>query len=168
LRVNVELVHCRGLFGLWDRVNIARMEGTIKPGDVAVLEPIEGLWGHSFELVALLPPSTPGGIFEAKAVGDFEFVAGHVAPGAPDVLLGPLMGEIVDADARQGRLEVTVVGEGAGWWLDGTGRVLRHVVVIVVVWGFVGVILSDASHRPSALARKSSDGRGAVQGPLGI
>jgi hypothetical protein len=41
LRVNVELVHCRGLFGLWDRVNIARMEGTIKPGDVAVLEPAQ-------------------------------------------------------------------------------------------------------------------------------
>lgn len=93
-------------------------------------------------------------------------MAGHIAPGAPDVLLGPLMGEIVDTDARQGRLEVTVVGEGPGWWLDGTGGVLRHMVVVVGL-DVVGVILSDESHRLSALARKSSDGRGAVQGSLG-
>lgn len=54
-------------------------------------------------------------------------MAGHAAPGAPDVLLIPLVGEIVDTDAWQGRLEVTIVGQGASWWLDGTGRVLRHV-----------------------------------------
>ena len=41
LRVDVELVYCRGLFGLWDRVNVARMERPIEPGDVAVLEPAQ-------------------------------------------------------------------------------------------------------------------------------
>ena len=85
------------------------------------------------------------------------------------------MGEIVDTDARQGRLEVTIVGEGTRWCLDGTRRVLRHVAlssssVVVVSPEVDGVILSDASHRLSALARKNSDGRGAVQGqdPLGF
>lgn len=89
-------------------------------------------------------------------------MAGHAAPGAPDVLLGPLVGEVVDADARQGRLEVTVVGEGPCWWLDGTGRVLRHVVGVVS--NVAADILNDGSRRLSALARKSGDGRGAVQG----
>ena len=42
LRVDVELVHCRSLFGPRDRVNVARMEGSIEPGDVAVLEPAQG------------------------------------------------------------------------------------------------------------------------------
>ena len=93
-------------------------------------------------------------------------MTGHIAPGAPDVLLGPLMGEIVDTDARQGRLEVTVVCEGSCWWLDGTGCVLRHIVVVVGVVDVVAVILSDECHRLSALARKSGDGRGAVQGWL--
>jgi hypothetical protein len=39
LRVDIELVHHRGFFGFWDRVNVARVEGSIEPGDIAVLEP---------------------------------------------------------------------------------------------------------------------------------
>jgi hypothetical protein len=57
-------------------------------------------------------------------------VAGHVAPGAPDVLFGPLVRQIVDTDAWQGGLEVPVVWEGPRRWLDGTGGVLRHGVVV--------------------------------------
>ena len=66
------------------------------------------------------------------------------------------MGEIVDTDARQGRLEVTVVGEGPSWWLDRARRVLGHIVVVGLE--VVGVMLSDESHRLSALAPGAATG----------
>ena len=61
--------------------------------------PVECLWGNGPEAIPLLPPGTPRGVFEADAVGDFVLETGHVAPGAPNVLFAPFMGEIVDLTA---------------------------------------------------------------------
>lgn len=75
--------------------------------------PVESLWGDSAEAVALLPPGAPAGVLETDTVGDFVLLAGHVAPGAPDVLLFPVVGEVVDLAAGEGG-DGRVVGDGVG------------------------------------------------------
>lgn len=70
--------------------------------------PIKSLWRDSLEIIALFPPGAPARVLQTNAVGDFVFLAGHVPPGAPDVLLLPVVGEIVDL-SRGYRCESIVV-----------------------------------------------------------
>lgn len=49
----------------------------------------------------MFPPSTPGSVFKTDTVGNLVLETGHVAPGPPDVLFTPVVGEIVDLTTRE-------------------------------------------------------------------
>lgn len=71
--------------------------------------PVEGLGTDRLELVPLFPPSSPAGVLETGAVGNGVLLPGHVLPGTPDVLLSPLVREVIDLAGGEG-CNVGIVG----------------------------------------------------------
>ena len=67
---------------------------------------IERLGADRLQIIPLLLPRPPAGVFEPDAVGDLVLVPRHVAPTRPDVLLGPVVGQVVDTYRRQAILDV--------------------------------------------------------------
>lgn len=80
--------------------------------------PVQRLGANSLELVALLPPRPPAGVLEPNTIGNLVLLARHRPPRRPDVLLGPVVREVVNANRRQPRLDVRII------WVvrDGAGR----------------------------------------------
>lgn len=70
--------------------------------------PVERLWRDGLELVALLPPRPPARILKPQSIRDFVLLAGHVPPRAPDILLLPVVGKVVDLATRHHREDVVV------------------------------------------------------------
>lgn len=88
--------------------------------------PVKGLGGDGLELIALLPPCSPRGVLETSAVCDGILLASHVPPGPPDILLLPLVREIIDLAAGKGD-EGGVVWDCIG--VDGdeeNGEIVSH------------------------------------------
>jgi len=71
--------------------------------------PIERFGADRLELVPLFPPSSPASVLETAAVSDGVLLPGHVLPGAPDVLLPPLVREVVDLAGGEG-CDIGIVG----------------------------------------------------------
>jgi hypothetical protein len=68
--------------------------------------PIQRLRTDRLELVPLFPPRPPTSILQPDPIGDLVLVSRHRPPTRPDVFLGPIVREIVDADGRQTGLDV--------------------------------------------------------------
>ena len=71
--------------------------------------PIQCLRTDRLELVPLFPPSPPASVLQTGAVGNCVLLPSHALPGAPDVLLAPLVREVVDLTGREGR-DVGIIG----------------------------------------------------------
>ena len=74
--------------------------------EAQLYSPVEGLWADGAELVALLVPCAPACVLETDTVGNLVLMASHVPPRHPDILLCPVVRQVVDTDGGKAVLDV--------------------------------------------------------------
>lgn len=73
-------------------------KGSVEPGNITVLEPIELLGVDCLEAVLCLGPSAPTGVLQAGRVVVRLAPANNISPAGGDLGLGPVVRKVVDVD----------------------------------------------------------------------